>query len=82
MTAELRGSAGTKEAGHTATRYVWAPCRDGAEVVLWKLTGAGHVWPGGLQGYLPRVLGPSTALLDANVEMWRFFQSLALPSTP
>jgi hypothetical protein len=31
VTAELKGQAGTKEAGHTATRYVWGPCRDGGE---------------------------------------------------
>lgn len=78
VTALLKGQAGSKEAGHTATRYVWAPCREGAEVVLWKLTGAGHVWPGGLQDYFPRLLGPATALVDANVEMWRFFQRFSL----
>ena len=79
--AELKGQAGTKEAGHTATRYVWGPCRDGGEVVLWKLAGAGHVWPGGLPDYLPRLLGPSTSLVDANVEMWRFFQRFTVPLT-
>jgi poly(3-hydroxybutyrate) depolymerase len=42
-------------------------------VVLWKLTGAGHVWPGGKPNYLTRVLGASTDVIDANVEMWRFF---------
>jgi len=78
--ATLSGQAGTKEAVQTATRYVWAPCREGTEVVLWKFTGAGHVWPGGLQGYLTRLLGPSTALVDANLEMWRFFQRFALES--
>jgi len=78
VTAELTGQAGSKEAGHTATRYVWAPCREGSEVVLWKFTGTGHVWPGGLQEYLPRLLGPSTALVDANLEMWRFFQRFTL----
>ena len=78
VTAELKGQAGSKEAGHTATRYVWAPCREGAEVVLWKFTGTGHVWPGGLQDYFPRLLGPATALVDANVEMWRFFQRFSL----
>jgi polyhydroxybutyrate depolymerase len=80
VTAELGGRAGSKEAGHTATRYVWAPCREGSEVVLWKFTGTGHVWPGGLQDYLPRLLGPSTALVDANLEMWRFFQRFQLES--
>jgi polyhydroxybutyrate depolymerase len=78
VTVSLKGQAGSREAGHTATRYEWAPCREGSEVVLWKFTGTGHVWPGGLQDYLPRLLGPSTALVDANLEMWRFFQRFQL----
>jgi polyhydroxybutyrate depolymerase len=78
VTAEVTGEAGSKDAGHTATRYVWAPCRESSEVVLWKFTGAGHVWPGGLQDYLPRLLGPATALVDANLEMWRFFRRFAI----
>lgn len=74
ITTLLKGEAGSKEAGHTATREVWAPCREDTEVVLWKFTGTGHVWPGGLPNYLPRLLGPSTTLVDANREMWTFFQ--------
>jgi polyhydroxybutyrate depolymerase len=61
------------DAPHTATRYQYGPCRAGSEVVLWKLTGAGHVWPGGRHDYLPLLLGPGTAVIDANREMWRFF---------
>lgn len=60
-------------AAHTATRYTYVPCRGGTQVVLWKLTGAGHVWPGGLQDYLPLLLGAGTTVIDANHEMWRFF---------
>ncbi len=77
--ARLRGRDGSPEAGQTATKYVYAPCRDGAEVVLWKLTGAGHVWPGGQPDHLPRLLGPGTQLIDANAEMWRFFTRFSLP---
>lgn len=62
-----------KTAAFTATRMVYAPCKDGTEVVLWKLTGSGHVWPGGQVDYLPRVLGPGTDVIDANTEMWKFF---------
>lgn len=69
----LRGRPGAADAAHTATRHVYSPCRDGTEVVLWKLTGAGHVWPGGVQDYLPWLLGPGTTVIDANSEMWRFF---------
>jgi len=72
--ARPRVSDTVQGAGHTATRHDYAPCRDGAEVVLWKLTGAGHVWPGGRQGYLPILLGPGTAVIDANAEMWGFFR--------
>lgn len=46
--------------------------------VLWKFTGTGHVWPGGVQDHLVRLLGPSTALVDANLEMWRFFQRFTI----
>lgn len=42
-------------------------------VVLWQLTGAGHVWPGGQQNYLSLMLGAGTAVIDANSGIWRFF---------
>jgi polyhydroxybutyrate depolymerase len=58
-------------ASHTATRYAYPRCK--AETVLWKLTGAGHVWPGGVLDYLPWLLGAGTRVIDANEEMWRFF---------
>jgi polyhydroxybutyrate depolymerase len=64
--------------GHTAARHVFPNCRDGAEVVLWKLTGAGHVWPGGKQRVMERLLGPSTDIIDANDEMWTFFKRFSL----
>lgn len=74
--AERRADRGAR--GHGATKYVYANCRDGAEVVLWKLTGAGHVWPGGKQKVLERILGPSSDIIDANREMWEFFKRFSL----
>ncbi|MGH6631592.1 MAG: alpha/beta hydrolase family esterase, partial [Burkholderiales bacterium] len=74
MLGPVSGKPGAKDAKHTAARYTHAPCRNGTEVVLWKLTGAGHVWPGGVQDYLPLILGTGTAVIDANTEMWRFFR--------
>ena len=64
--------------GHTAVRLRYANCRDGAEVILWKLSGAGHVWPGGKQKFMERLLGPSTDIIDANAEMWNFFKRFSL----
>jgi polyhydroxybutyrate depolymerase len=68
----LHGRPDTAAAGHTATRLTWAPCREGSEVAHWKLTGAGHVWPGGPRD-LPRLLGAASDVIDADEEIWRFF---------
>jgi polyhydroxybutyrate depolymerase len=67
----LNGSLGTSDAGNSATKYAWGPCSEGTEIVLWKLTGSGHVWPGASSQ--ARFLGRSTGLFDANQEIWRFF---------
>ena len=70
----LKGKAGTPDEGNTATKLIYAPCSTGANVVLWKLSGSGHVWPGRDDG-IERILGPATHLIDANEEMWSFFQT-------
>jgi poly(3-hydroxybutyrate) depolymerase len=57
--------------GHTATHLVWGECAEDVEVGLWRLTGAGHVWPGSPAG-LPVLLGADTEVLDANQVIWRF----------
>jgi polyhydroxybutyrate depolymerase len=67
------GRAGSPDASHTATRLAWSPCRDGAEVVHWKLTGAGHGWPGQARGGLREgLVGPQTTIIDAAAEAWAF----------
>lgn len=68
-----------EDTGHTATRIAYGDCREGAVVVLFKLTGPGHVWPGGQRDRLRRMLGTQTAVIDANTEMWRFFSRHSLP---
>ena len=64
--------------GQTATQFVYGSCRNNTEVVFWKLTGVGHVWPGGKQKVMERILGPSTDIVDANHEMWNFFSRFTL----
>ncbi len=73
------GAAGTPRGSHTARLFVYTGCRNGIEVELWQLTGAGHVWPGGELDFLPRLLGPGTDVIDANEEIWRFFSRYHLP---
>jgi polyhydroxybutyrate depolymerase len=64
--------------GDSARLLVYGHCRDGAEVALWKLSGAGHGWPGGTP-VLEALLGPATKVIDANTEIWRFVSRFALP---
>ena len=79
--AEVETRVGRPEAepGQTATHLVYPDCAPGGDVELWRLTGAGHVWPGGPPGYLQSILGPWTDVIDANREMWGFFERFALP---
>lgn len=71
--APAAGKRGGPDENHTATRITYGPCHGGSEVVLWKLAGPGHVWPGGKRDFLPLLLGTSSGVIDANREMWRFF---------
>lgn len=69
----VQGQAGSLSEGHTATMMVWGPCEGGTEVRLLRLTGAGHGWPGReLPRRLESLLGPATAVIDIEEEIWDF----------
>ena len=53
---------------------VYAPCTTGANVVPWKLSGSGHVWPG-RDVHFEHLLGRPTHLVNANEEIWGFFKA-------
>ena len=72
----LVGQPGSPDDGNTATKYTWGPCAQGTEVVLWKLSGSQHAWPGG-EGKI--ALQRGTDLFNANEEMWEFFRKFAVP---
>lgn len=60
--------------GTTVTKISYANCRRGADVVLYRVNGGGHVWPGGSQ-YLPAsITGKTTRNINANELMWEFFK--------
>lgn len=63
--------------GQTATQLVYEHCRNDAEVMLWKLTGAGHGWPGG-KSNREALVGPATQVIDANYEIWKFVSRFSL----
>ncbi len=59
-------------AAHTATRITYGGCRESAEVVLLKLTGTGHAWPGHGPAARADRTGPLTQVIDATSEVWGF----------
>ncbi|HEU4428104.1 MAG TPA: PHB depolymerase family esterase [Myxococcota bacterium] len=63
---------------HTAI-HIAASCPAGAAVEVWKLTGAGHGWPGIDPGPLPeRMMGPHPNVISAAEEAWKFFARFRL----
>ena len=54
-------------------------CAGQADVVLLKVEGGGHTWPGGFQ-YLPeRFIGKTSRDFDANPAIWNFLKGFAVP---
>lgn len=55
-------------------RTAHTTCRGDASVVLYRVHGGGHTWPGGTQ-YLPvALIGRTSQDLDAGQELWGFFR--------
>jgi polyhydroxybutyrate depolymerase len=81
------GAPGSISAGETATEITYHSCADGTEVVLWKLTGSGHVWPGSTLNTGPKSswllagVGRGTVLVNADELMWQFFERYQLPKS-
>ena len=60
--------------GCTMTRLAYPDCGHGTSVVLLRLDGGGHTWPGGSQ-YLPeRLVGKVCRQLDGTALIWDFLQ--------
>jgi polyhydroxybutyrate depolymerase len=63
----------------SATLLAWAPCVEGSEVQLWKLSGGGHGWPGSDPVLPERMMGPRTDVISAAEEIWRFLARFSRP---
>jgi len=58
--------------------FAWKGGRIGSEVMLYRVEGGGHTWPGGIQ-YLPqRIIGRVTHDFDSNA-VWEFFKQHPKP---
>ena len=75
---------GAVDRGESLTVLTWNGCSGGSQVVLYRLTGSGHVWPGSpidLTGLKigGSSLGRGTDLVTANQVIWSFFSAHSLP---
>jgi polyhydroxybutyrate depolymerase len=61
--------------GNGVLRESYEPCEGGHNVVLYRVGGAGHSWPGG-ENLLPaRVIGEVNQSWNASLAIWEFFQT-------
>lgn len=80
---EAKPTDSTTKTGETATPEIIRrtySCPAGADVVFDVIVGGGHAWPGSATSKATAaVVGPTTMKLDANAEIWSFFQKFSLP---
>ncbi|HEX3334419.1 MAG TPA: hypothetical protein VHS57_08755 [Acidimicrobiales bacterium] len=50
-------------------------CPDGVAVVLYRISGGGHTWPGSAVASKQKGLGYTTLAISANQIMWNFFKA-------
>ncbi len=63
--------------GTRVVRYIYGTQEDPASVVLYKIVGGGHTWPGGQN--MPFFFGTTTTQISANEIMWEFFSAHPRP---
>ena len=59
--------------GTTVTRISYQGCSTGADVVLLRVNGGGHTWPGGSSVLPPGTVGKVSRDVNANSVIWEFF---------
>ena len=60
----------------TVTKMVYSPCDEEVEVVLYRINGGEHTWPGA-----PIEIGITNYDIEASIEIWNFFSQYTLPET-
>jgi len=56
-------------------------CPEGSEVLLYRVDGGGHSWPGSaFSQNIANVVGATTTSISANELMWEFFEERPLPA--
>ncbi|MWB97320.1 alpha/beta hydrolase family esterase [Agromyces seonyuensis] len=67
----------SKSVSDEVTRVSWTRCDDGADVVLYRVAGGGHTWPGSPIDMGTFGMGAMTTDITASQLMWDFFEQHA-----
>ena len=59
--------------GTRVTALAYRDCRSKSQVLLYRIEGGGHTWPGGYQYLSERLVGRTSHDINACDEIWRFF---------
>lgn len=59
--------------GGGVSRESYNSCRNGTRVILYRVEGGGHTWPGGYQFQPKKVIGETNRSWDASQAIWDFF---------
>lgn len=67
--------------GSFVSRDRYLGCRQGADVVLYRIFGGGHMWPDGFQWdtLVSGSYGPTNRDINGNQVMWDFFEAHPIP---
>lgn len=55
------------------SKYLYVGCKSDVQVMLYKVQGGGHTWPGGRQYSKQDRVGRTSRDIDASREIWTFF---------
>lgn len=76
---ECDGQPSRTTVGPSVERITYSDCARGAEVTLYRLEGAGHVWPGSSAPLPAERFGASSRNVDATALILAFFERYGLP---
>ncbi len=63
-----------KDDGCTVTKYIYSPCSGNTEIILIKIDGGGHTWPGASQYLSKFIVGKVCNDFNATEVIWEFFK--------
>ena len=65
----------------TVQKIDYPACAAGAEVLFYKIINGGHTWPNAILDLPPQNYGFTNRDMDANTEIWHFFNKYSLNTT-